>query len=152
MIDTTLCYIEKDGKMLLLYRNKKENDLNEGKWIGVGGKVEPGETPEECVKRETFEETGLILHAVHFYGIIHFRNDRYEDEEMYLYSSDDFSGEVRKDCPEGELRWVEKEKVMDLPTWEGDPYFLSRILKGDREIELTLKYEKDRLTEVITHR
>ena len=151
MIDTTLCYIEKDGKMLLLYRNKKENDLNEGKWIGVGGKAEPGETPEECVKRETFEETGLILHSVHFYGIIHFRNDRYEDEEMYLYSSGDFSGELRKDCPEGELRWVEKDSVMSLPTWEGDPYFLSRILKGDRKIELTLRYENDRLTEVITH-
>ena len=152
MIDTTLCYIEKDNKILLMYRNKKENDLNEGKWIGVGGKVEPGETPEECVKRETFEETGLILNSVHFYGIIHFRNDRYEAEEMYLYSSDDFSRELLENCAEGELRWVPKEEILSYPTWEGDRYFLTRMLEGEQEIELTLVYENDKLTQVINHR
>ena len=98
MIDTTLCYIEHDGKYLMLNRNKKAKDLNEGKWIGVGGKVEPGETPEQCVRRETLEETGLVLGDIHFYGIVHFRSDIWEDEEMYLYGSSDFSGRLIYDC------------------------------------------------------
>lgn len=149
MIDSTLIYIEREGKILLLYRNKKENDLNEGKWIGVGGKVEPFETPEECVRRETFEETGLVLKTVHFYGIIHFRNDRWEDEEMYLYGSSDFTGEVKSSCDEGELRWVDKEEVLMLPTWEGDPYFLKPLLAGVSEIEMSLIYENDRLVNVL---
>ena len=148
MIDSTLCYIEKDGKMLLLCRNKKKIDLNKNKWIGVGGKVENGETPEECVKREVLEETGLTLNSVHFYGIIHFRNDLWTDEEMYLYSSDDFSGTLVNDCDEGELAWVEKADVLSLPTWEGDPYFLRPLLDGEKKIEMTLRYIQDRLFEV----
>ena len=146
MIDTTLCYIEQDGKYLLLMRNKKENDLNEGKWIGVGGKCEKGESPEECVRRETFEETGLTLGRLHFYGIIHFRSDTWEDEEMYLYSSDDFSGSLAEDCPEGTLAWIPKEEVMGLPLWEGDRLFLKKMLAGEPSIEMTLCYEGDELT------
>ena len=125
MIDTTLCYIERDGKYLLLNRNKKENDLNEGKWIGVGGKCEKGESPEECVRRETFEETGLTLGKVHLYGVIHFRSDTWEDEEMYLYGSEDFTGSLRDDCSEGTLAWVPKDMVLKLPVWEGDLLFLT---------------------------
>ena len=147
MIDTTLCYIEMDGCFLLLNRNKKENDLNEGKWIGVGGKCEPGETPEQCVRRETLEETGLTLGRVHFYGIVHFRSDTWEDEEMYLYGSDDFTGELAEDCPEGTLAWVPKEKVTELPIWEGDRLFLSQMLEGRQAIEMTLSYKGDELTE-----
>ena len=145
MINTTLCYIERDGKYLLLCRNKKKNDLNEGKWIGVGGKCEPGESPEACVRRETFEETGLTLGKLHFYGIIHFRSDTWEDEEMYLYGSDDFSGRLAEDCLEGTLAWVPKESVMDLPLWEGDRLFLRKMLAGESSIEMTLRYEGDRL-------
>lgn len=145
MINTTLCYIERDGKYLLLCRNKKKNDLNEGKWIGVGGKCEPGEAPEACVRRETFEETGLTLGKLHFYGIIHFRSDTWEDEEMYLYGSDDFTGTLAEDCLEGTLAWVPKESVMDLPLWEGDRLFLKKMLAGEPSIEMTLRYEGDRL-------
>ena len=145
MINTTLCYIERDGKYLLLCRNKKKNDLNEGKWIGVGGKCEPGEAPEACVRRETFEETGLTLGKLHFYGIIHFRSDTWEDEEMYLYGSDDFTGTLAEDCSEGTLAWVPKESVMDLPLWEGDRLFLKKMLAGESSIEMTLRNEGDRL-------
>jgi len=145
MRDTTLCYIEKDGCYLLLNRNKKANDLNQGKWIGVGGKAEPGETPEECVRREVTEETGLVLGALHFYGIIHFRSDTWEDEEMYLYGSSDFTGELAEDCMEGTLAWVPRDKVLQLPTWEGDRIFLERMLAGEKCIELTLNYKGDDL-------
>ena len=145
MRNTTLCYIEKDGCYLLLNRNKKANDLNQGKWIGVGGKAEPGETPEECVRREVTEETGLVLGALHFYGIIHFRSDTWEDEEMNLYGSSDFTGELAEDCREGTLAWVPKDQVLQLPTWEGDRIFLERMLSGEKCIELTLNYKGDDL-------
>ena len=147
MKDTTLCYIERGGKWLLMLRNKKENDLNEGKWIGVGGKCEPGETPEQCVRRETFEETGLTLDELHFYGIIHFRSDTWEDEEMYLYSSDDFTGQLKEQCSEGTLAWIPKEKVLELPIWQGDRLFLKKMLDGELSIEMTLVYRGDELVE-----
>ena len=147
MKDTTLCYIERGGKWLLMLRNKKENDLNEGKWIGVGGKCEPGETPEQCVRRETFEETGLALGELHFYGIIHFRSDTWEDEEMYLYSSCDFTGQPKELCSEGTLAWIPKEKVLELPIWQGDRLFLKKMLDGELSIEMTLVYRGDELVE-----
>ena len=147
MIDTTLCYIKKEGSWLLLYRNKKENDLNEGKWIGVGGKCEPGETPEQCVRRETLEETGLTLGKVCCRGVVHFRSDTWEDEEMYLYTSEEFSGELDENCAEGTLAWIPEDQVMSLPMWEGDRLFLTRMLAGETQIELTLRYEGDRLAE-----
>ena len=145
MIDTTLCYIERDGKYLLMNRNKKENDLNQGKWIGVGGKCEEGESSEQCVRRETFEETGLTLGRVHFYGIIHFRSDTWEDEEMYLYGSDDFTGDLASDCSEGTLAWIPKEEVLSLPIWEGDRLFLEKMICGEQSMEMTLVYHGDKL-------
>ena len=148
MINTTLCYIEKDGKYLMLLRNKKENDLNEGKWVGIGGKFEAGETPEECLLREVREETELTLTRYHFHGIIRFISDRWEDEDMYLYSASDFTGTIPDTCDEGELRWIDKDKIMGLSLWEGDRYFLSELLKGTETINMTLKYEGDRLISV----
>ena len=145
MIDTTLCYIKKDSCYLLLNRDRKENDLNHGKWIGVGGKCEPGETPDQCVRRETFEETGLTLGDIHYYGVIHFRSDIWEAEEMHLFSSSDFSGELAEDCAEGTLAWIPEDEILSLPTWEGDRLFLSKMLAGEEQIELTLRYEGDRL-------
>ncbi len=145
MIDTTLCYIKKEGSWLLLYRNKKENDLNEGKWIGVGGKCEPGETPEQCVRRETLEETGLTLGKVCCRGVVHFRSDTWEDEEMYLYTSEEFSGELDENCAEGTLAWIPEDQVMSLPMWEGDRLFLPELLEGAAAIEMTVVYEGDRL-------
>lgn len=146
--DCTLCYIEQDGKYLMLHRTKKENDLNEGKWIGVGGKVEPGETPRECVVREAKEETGLTLTNVVYRGIVHFQSDKWSDEEMYLYTADAFEGELTEDCSEGELAWVSKEEVMKLPTWEGDRYFLQDLLEDKKGIDMVLRYEGETLVEV----
>lgn len=152
MLNSTLCYIEKDGKVLLLYRNKKENDLNEGKWIGVGGKFEPGESADECVVREVFEETGLTITGFHLHGIIKFISDVWEDQDMYLYTATEFYGELTKNCSEGELVWVDKEKVLSLPTWEGDHYFIEPLLRGDKRIDMLVRYEgkgkDERLVEV----
>ena len=139
----------------MLYRNKKPDDMNEGKWIGIGGKVEEGESPEECNSREVLEETGLKLLSAHFHGVIGFRSDMFEDEDMYLYSSDcfvpceaDAAGEYARTgnyvppvCSEGELRWIPKDKVMELPAWEGDRFFLKHLIEGRKHICMTLVYE-----------
>jgi len=153
MRKSTLCYIFKEDRVLLLYRNKKKNDPNGGKWIGVGGKVEAGETPDECVVREVYEETGLKLTSFKRRGVISFVSENWDDEEMYLYSGDGFEGEMTSDCDEGDLRWTEVSKVMDLPMWEGDRYFLKPLLEGRDEINMTLRYEglgtDEHLAEVI---
>lgn len=145
MRSTTLCYLEKDGSYLMLLRNKKENDLNEGKWIGVGGKMERGETPEECAVRETREETGLTLKSLKLKGVVEFVSKKWEDERMYLYTSDSFEGELAE-CDEGELRWIPKEKVFDLPLWEGDRVFLNYLLVDKPFFHIEVRYdERDEL-------
>lgn len=151
MINTTLCYIEKDNKYLMLHRNKKEKDLNAQKWIGVGGKFEAGETPEECLVREVYEETGLRLTKYIFVGIVRFESDEYEAEDMYLYKGTDFTGEIKYDCPEGTLKWVETSKVLDLPTWEGDRYFLKPLIEGKTNLRMKVRYEKDKLAEFVDY-
>ena len=145
MVDTTLCYIEKDGKYLMMHRNKKKNDLNEGKWVGVGGHVEEGETPDECLVREVYEETGLTLTSFRLRGVIEFVSDKWEDERMYLYSADQFTGQLNYDCNEGTLEWVAKEDIFDLPLWEGDEYFLEELIAGHDDINLRLVYHGDEL-------
>lgn len=145
MIPSTLCYIKKDNKYLMLHRIKKENDLNEGKWIGVGGKCEPGETPADCVVREVFEETGLTLTKYHCHGLVKFVSDKWEDEDMYLYSATDFTGEIREDCPEGELKWIPEDEVLTLPTWEGDKYFIEPLLRGEERIDMLVEYKGETL-------
>ena len=141
---TTLCYIEKDNKYLMLHRTKKEKDDNYDKWIGIGGKIEEGETPKECILREAKEETGLILNKVTFRGIVYFRNDFYPDEDMYLFTSKDFSGTI-KECDEGVLEWIDKEDLYNLTLWEGDKIFLEALKKNEDFFELTLNYSKDKL-------
>lgn len=149
MKNTTLCYIEKDGKYLMLHRIKKENDLNEGKWIGVGGKFEPGETAEECLLREVYEETGVTLTSYRYRGIIKFLSDKWEDEVIYLYTADAYEGEISMECNEGVLAWIDKDKILDLNLWEGDSIFLKELL-ADRDVSITLHYdEEDKLKEVI---
>ncbi len=122
-IKTTLAYIENEGKYLLLHRTKKKNDLNEGKWIGVGGKIEEGESMVHAFEREIKEETGLDVLNYSYLGKIDFLNDLYPPERMFLFKVTSFSGEL-SECDEGELAWVEKEKMMNLPLWEGDKAFL----------------------------
>ena len=149
---TTLCYIFDKNKVLMLFRNKKEQDENEGKWIGVGGKLEAGESPEECLLREVGEETGLTLTSYVFRGIITFVSDRFEDEYMLLYEGRSFTGTLREDCPEGELRWTDREKVLQLPMWEGDRLFLEPFFQGEDLIFMKLVYKGDSLVSCKTER
>lgn len=142
---TTLCYIEQDGKYLMLHRTKKKQDINGGKWIGVGGHLEEGESPEECLVREVREETGLTLTSYTFRGLITFISDRQETELMCLFTADGFAGEPGA-CNEGELAWIPKTEVPSLPTWEGDAVFLEILLQDDPHFfTLRLAYEGDKL-------
>ena len=144
---TTLCYIEQDGKYLMMHRVKKAHDINHDKWIGVGGHFEPDETPEECLLREVKEETGLVLTAYRLRGLVTFLSDVCEPELMCVFTADAFDGEMIE-CDEGELAWVEKSDVLALPTWEGDRVFLERLLSGDeRFFSIKLRYEGDKLVE-----
>ena len=144
---STLCYIEKDGKYLMLHRVKKKQDINAGKWIGVGGKFEKDESPEECVIREVREETGLRLTSWRYRGIVTFISARGETEYMSLFTADGFTGELTE-CSEGVLRWVDRREVLSLELWEGDRIFL-KLLEEERPFfSLKLVYDmKDRLTE-----
>lgn len=139
---STLCYIEKDGMYLMLHRTVKENDVNKDKWIGVGGHFEQGESPEECLLREVKEETGYTLTSWRYRGIVTFLYGENVVEYMSLYTADGFSG-AQTECDEGELKWVEKEKIPELELWEGDRIFF-RLLDEDREFfSLKLVYNTD---------
>ena len=147
MITTTLCYIEKDGKYLMLHRVKKHNDINEGKWIGVGGHAENQETPEECLVREVKEETGLTLTSYRFRGLVTFISNECEPELMCVFTAYGFTGELIE-CDEGELKWVDKSEVPNLPTWEGDAIFLKLLLNDEKRFfSLKLVYEGDKLVD-----
>lgn len=147
MRNTTLCYIERDGKYLMLLRNKKEIDENKGKWIGVGGKLEEGESPEECLLREVREETGLTLTKYHYRGLITFVSDEWGTEYMHLFTATNFSGEL-KECNEGELRWIPKEEIMNLNLWEGDRAFLKLLFEEEGFFTMKLRYQGDNLVEI----
>ena len=148
LVATTLCYLEEGDKYLMLHRTKKEEDLNAGKWIGVGGHVEKGESITACLKREVKEETGLELKKYAYRGYIDFLNDLYPPERMYLYVGKSFEGELI-DCDEGELKWVKKEEVMNLPLWEGDRVFMPLLDLDEKPFHLTLVYHGDELIKVI---
>ncbi len=146
MINTTLCYLFRGDEVLMLHRTKKKNDLNHDKWIGLGGKFEDGESPEDCVRREVREETGLTLTAWRFRGIITFVNDRYETEYMHLFTADGFTGSMIP-CDEGDPEWIPWSRIGELPQWEGDRLFL-RLLEQDAPFfSLKLVYSGDRLLE-----
>lgn len=156
MILSTLCYIEKEDKYLMLHRVKKQADANKDKWIGVGGKFEDGESPEECVLREVKEETGLTLTKYQFRGIVTFVSDKWETEYMHLFTATEYKGEDSFEewnqseyiCDEGELVWVEKSQILNLHIWEGDKVFL-RLLDETKEFfSLKLRYEGEKLVEV----
>lgn len=148
MKNTSLCYIERDGCYLMLHRTKKVNDENHDKWIGVGGKFEEGESPEECMLREVQEETGLTLTAWRYRGIVTFVSDEWGGEYMHLFTADGFTGEMIE-CNEGNLEWVDKDKVKDLPIWTGDKIFLDLLTQKVPFFSLKLSYEGDTLVEAI---
>lgn len=148
MINSTLCHIEKDGCYLMLHRIKKENDLNKDKWIGIGGKFEPRESPEDCLLREVKEETGLTLRSFRYRGVVTFVSDTWDETEyMHLFTSDDFEGDLI-DCDEGTLEWVPIDKMNTLPMWEGDFIFLDLLRTDEPFFSLKLVYDGDKLVEV----
>ena len=146
MILTTMCYMQRGNEILLLHRIKKNNDINAGKWIGVGGKFELGESAEECMRREIYEETGLIAHHLKLHGFVSFPGLYHgEDEGMFVYTCDDFSGELH-DCDEGVLQWVDVNVIPSLPMWEGDYHFFEWI-KDNAFHSAKIVYENDHVVE-----
>ena len=152
---TTLCYIEKDEKYLMLHRVKKEIDCNKDKWIGVGGKFEAGESPEECLLREVKEETGLTLTSYRFRGLITFVSDEWGTEYMHLFTADAYEGELPEKgleaCDEGELVWVPKSEIEFLNLWEGDKIFLRLLNERKEFFSLKLRYEGEKLVESVLY-
>ena len=151
MINTTLCYITRGNDVLMLHRVKKKNDINQDKWIGVGGKFEGCESPDECLLREVYEETGLTLTSWQCRGVVTFLQEQENDlfgEFMYLFTADGFEGSL-KECEEGNLEWVSREFLEDLPKWEGDKIFLKLLWQNAPFFLLTLRYDGDRLVEAV---
>ena len=144
MLNTTLCYIERGDEWLLLHRVKKVNDINHDKWIGLGGKFLPGETPEQCVLREVREETGLRLTQWRYCGVITFHSTQWPSEQIHLYHATYFDGTPGA-CDEGELVWVDKRRLQELPAGDGDTIFLTLMERGGPFFELELRYDGDRL-------
>ena len=147
MLNTTLCYIEQDDKYLMLHRVKKKNDINHDKWIGIGGKFEELESPEDCLLREVKEETGLTLTRWRYRGIVTFVAEK-DPQFMHLYTADGFTGQI-KTCDEGNLEWIEKKKLLELPIWEGDKIFLRLLDKNAPFFSLKLVYDGDTLMEAV---
>ena len=147
MINTSLCYITRGQDVLMLHRVKKQNDINKDKWIGIGGKFEENESPDECLLREVLEETGLTLTDWKCRGIVTFLSD-VGNEYMYLFTADGFTGEL-KECDEGDLQWVSRDFLYSLPMWEGDKVFLDLLWQDAPFFLLTLQYEKDRLVRAV---
>ena len=147
-VNSTLIYLERGDEYLMLHRTKKENDLNHDKWIGVGGKFEDGESPEDCSLRETREETGLTLTRWRYRGLVTFVSDRYETEYIHLFTADGWTG-TPKECDEGELAWIPEAQFAALPQWEGDRIFLRLMREHAPFFSLKLRYEGDRLAETV---
>ena len=148
MLNTTLCYVTRGDEVLMLHRVKKKNDINKDKWIGIGGKFEGNESPDECLLREAFEETGLKLTSWKCRGVVTFLTETGFGEFMYLFTADGFEGEL-KECDEGELRWVSREFLNELPKWEGDQIFLDLLWRNEPFFLLKLRYNHDKLEEAV---
>ena len=149
MHNSTLCYVLRGEEVLMLHRVKKKNDINQDKWIGIGGKFEESESPDECLLREAMEETGLKLTSWRCRGVVTFLTDsEFDGEYMYLFTADGFEGDL-KECDEGDLQWVSREFLDQLPKWEGDQIFLDLLWADAPFFLLKLRYEGDRLAEAV---
>lgn len=147
MKQTTVCYISRGNEYLMIHRVKKENDANRDKWIGIGGKLEYGESPFDCVRREVLEETGLTLNSLSYRGIITFVSNEFGTEYMHLFTSNSFSGNIPDENDEGKLEWIDKARLMSIPMWEGDKIFLDLLDIESRFFSLKLVYEGEKLIE-----
>ena len=145
LLQTTLCYLEKDGAYLMLHRVKKKNDVNHDKWVGVGGKFAPEERPEDCLRREVREETGLTLPRWRYRGLVTFVSDVWPCEYMHLFTATGWTGRIREDCDEGVLEWIHRDRLAALPQWEGDRIFLELLRREVPFFSLKLRYEGERL-------
>ena len=148
MKQTTLCYIRQGENVLMLHRVKKERDENRDKWIGIGGKFEEGESPEDCLLREVLEETGLTLTDWRYRGLVTFVSDQWGTEYMHLFTASGFSGSL-KECDEGVLEWIPLEKLCSLPMWAGDRIFLELLRRGVPFFSLKLVYSGETLTRAV---
>lgn len=148
MKNTTLCYIENKDCYLCLHRTKKKNDLNEGKWVGIGGKFEDRESPEDCLLREVYEETGLTLTHYRYRGIVTFVSDIWPTEYMHLFTADQFKGEIHS-CDEGVLKWIQKDELLQKTIWQGDKIFLQLLRENAPFFSLKLCYAGDKLTNAV---
>ncbi len=148
MKNTTLCYILRGDEVLMLHRTAKPDDENEGKWIGVGGKLEENESPDECLLREVREETGLRLTSWRYRGVVTFVSDRWEGEYMHLFTADGFEGDLIP-CDEGELAWIPRARLAGLPQWEGDRVFLALLAQDAPFFSLKLCYAGERLVRAV---
>ena len=149
MRNTTLCYLERGRETLLLHRVKKAVDENKDKWIGVGGKFEEGESPDDCLLREVREETGLTLLRWRCRGLVTFVSDEWGTEYMHLFTADLWDGTLRTDCAEGELAWLDRDALLEMPIWEGDRIFLRLLREARPFFSLKLRYEGERLAEAV---
>lgn len=148
LLQTTLCYLEQDDCYLMMHRVKKKKDVNRDKWVGIGGKFEDKESPEDCLLREVKEETGLTLTSYAYRGLVTFVSDQWETEYMHLFTADQFEGTIGP-CDEGDLEWVDKDKVKDLPIWAGDKIFLDLLTKEVPFFSLKLAYEGETLVQAV---
>lgn len=148
MRNTTLCYIVRDGCCLMLHRTKKENDQSHDKWLGIGGKFEDRESPEDCALREVKEETGLTVTSYRYRGIVTFISDEWETEYMHMFAVTDFEGEIIE-CNEGDLEWIKYEDMLKLPMWEGDRIFLGLLAQDIPFFSLKLEYKGDKLVSAV---
>ena len=148
MHNSALCYLLRGNDVLMLHRVKKKNDINHDKWIGIGGKFEFEESPDECLLREAKEETGLTLTSWRCRGVVTFLNEGGEGEYMYLFTADGWEGKL-KECDEGDLQWISREFLDSLPKWEGDRIFLDLLWQDAPFFLLTLRYRGDRLVEAV---
>ena len=150
MKHTTVCYIERDDCYLMIHRTKKENDVNHDKWIGIGGKLEPGESPHECIVREVLEETCLTIQP-RYRGFITFVSNEFGTEYMHLFTADSFVGKITDSCDEGDLEWIKKSDLRAIPMWEGDAIFLKLLEEESRIFSLKLVYNGDKLIDHKIH-
>jgi len=152
MMLATLCYVKHNGKTLMVHRNKKPNDIHAGKWNGLGGKFEAGESPEMCIKREVLEEAGIVIHDPHLHGLLLFPNFKGNDWYVFVFTAHNFDGELLESSPEGQLEWIDDDQLTNLNLWESDSIFLPWIEAG-RFFSARFEYAGDTLIghEVVFH-